>query len=338
MKKREFSFMYQPKYKEIIRDAQKGLKHLKNLIDFDSKEERINQTRNDLRAIAAKSIQDFVKAERQRITEQKQSIEQSYAKARNVYKNPTEELLRRQDFDMEVSAMDNTEIAKLIQTPGRTFTMYELNKLHSLNLDSESKARVKSAINKNKNPHLEDVKYQQLQKEAAELALIDAKSVQNAMLYIPSNSPQGYKSVGLNSLFMIQDANDFNKKTEMLSQCLSIDPENVTKTFSSENVYDRDLNKLLEKPQNKYEDFDTRIFKASKNYDVTDRFKYLKERFDDKETDRFDVTKDGYDIIQHLDYLEGQHVKKMQSDASYRESYQKAEAAVIRQENGGEQQ
>ncbi|EAC5359975.1 hypothetical protein B1N40_17920, partial [Listeria monocytogenes] len=172
----------------------------------------------------------------------------------------------------------------------------------------------------------------------AELALIDAKSVQNAMLYIPSNSPQGYKSVGLNSLFMIQDANDFNKKTEMLSQCLSIDPENVTKTFSSENVYDRDLNKLLEKPQNKYEDFDTRIFKASKNYDVTDRFKYLKERFDDKETDRFDVTKDGYDIMQHLDYLEGQHVKKMQSDASYRESYQKAEAAVIRQENGGEQQ
>jgi len=42
--------------------------------------------------------------------------------------------------------------------------------------------------------------------------------------------------------------------------------------------------------------------------------------------------------MQHLDYLEGQHAKKMQSDASYRESYQEAEETMARQGNGGEQQ
>ncbi|EFU74344.1 hypothetical protein [Enterococcus italicus] len=334
MKRKEFSFMFNKQYQAIIKEAQKEMKQIKQLIDYDSKEERLNQAISDSKKNTVNAIQDFVKSQKQAIKDQQTAIEQSYAKARNTYKNPTEELLRRQDFDMEVGSMDQSEIATLVHTPGRTFTTYELNKLYSLDVDSTTKSLLKAAINKNKHPYREEEKYQYLQKEAAELELISNESIQRAILYLPSESAIGFETISVNTLFSFKDNYEYEQKNQTIENALAIVPTNeTTQVYSRQSSSLSELAGIREKPERVYEDFDPRIFKSSSNYDITDRFKYLKERFNENDTDRFDVTKENYSIYDHLDYLEGQHAKKLKTDTNYREAYQKAEKAANNADN-----
>lgn len=334
MNKREFSFMYHSKYKELIKEIQKGMKELKQLADYDVKEERIQQTRSDIQTSVVKNLDAFVKGEKQRITGRKQAIIESYMKTRNVYKNPTEEILRRQDFDMEVASMDQSELANLVKTPGRTFTTYELNKLNSMNLDSETKAIVKRAVNENRKPFESDIEYQNLLKQETELGLIDNVSLQRSIIYLPSDSPQGFKSMGVASLFHVKDKHEFNQKMELLQNALVIEPTNQIPTIEKTYAASKEIRTEI-KSKLRYEEFDPRIFKGAKDYDIKDRFKYLEERFNDQDTNRFDVMNPSYDVYEHLNYLEGQHAQKMQSDASYREAYQKAEDSAKNSDSEG---
>lgn len=342
MKKKEFSFMYNSDYKDVIESMKKGLKQVSELVSYDSKEERINSTVYEITSNLKNGIQKFVENNQKRINQQKEAIEKSYAKSRNVYENPTEELLRRQDFDMEIASMSEDEILELIQKTGRTFTNYELNKIYSLDVKNEEiKTVVKRAINENRHPYLNDVKYRTLLKEEQELALIDTtdRASNSILFYLPSNNQQGYTTIGLNSLFMDFNEHELNKKIDLLTASLEIEPSDEVKTFSVGfgNLIEEEM--AINKSKKVYEDFDSRIFKGSNEFNLSDRFKYLKERFDDKTTDRFDVTKDTYDISEHIDFLEGQHAKKMASDESYREAYQNAEQKVLSaaEENGGQE-
>ncbi|MGL9815789.1 hypothetical protein [Enterococcus sp. DIV0098] len=338
MKKKEFSFMYNSEYKKVIESMKKGLKQVRELVSYDSKEERINSTIYEITSNLKNDMQEFVKNNQKRINQQKEAIEKSYAKSRNVYENPTEELLRRQDFDMEIASMSEDEILDLIQKPGRTFTSYELNKIYSLDVKTtEIKTVVKRAINENRHPYLKDLKYQKLLKEEQELSLIDTvdRPSNSILFYVPSNNQQGYTTIGLSSLFIDFREHELNKKIDLLTTSLEIEPSDEVKTFSVGlgNLIEEEV--VIDKPKKVYEDFDSRIFKGASDFNVSDRFKYLKERFNDKTTDRFDITKDSYNISDHMDFLEGQHAKKMASDVNYREAYQNAENAAIKQENGG---
>lgn len=338
MKKREFSFMYKPQYKAAVKMLQKGLKQMSQLVEYDSKEKRIQETKSEICNAVKNQLIQFVSEEKKRIAEQKLSIEKSYARSRSVYENPTEELLRRQDFDMEVATMDENEIMAFLKTPGRTFTSYELNKIYSLDVkNTEIKARVKHAINENRYPYLKDIKYQKLVKQENDLALIDDKSAQNTLLYLPANTPQGYTTLGLTSVFMNLDKHEMSKKVSILDDSLAIKPSDEIETFATGLRKSIKEESISEKPKRVYNDFDSRIFRGSSDFDIADRFKYLEERFDDKSTDRFNKIKENYSVMDHMDFLEGQHAKKIASDSKYREAYQNAEKELSGQRSNAEE-
>ncbi|EGO8121907.1 hypothetical protein FAD93_002379 [Enterococcus faecalis] len=337
MRTREFSFMYKPKYKEIIQSLQEGIKQVERLNEYDSKEERIRETTSSIVEQAKQKLDDFVKTERNQLANQKKAIEKSYIQSRNVYENPTEELLRRQDFDMEISAMSESEIMDFLKTEGRQFTAYELNKIHSLNVKNEEiKITVKQAIKENRYPYLNDLKYQRLTQEENELALIENKPLQQAMLYLPSNNAQGYKTLSIKSLFMSVDKQELKQKKAMIEESLFIKPSISVETFTT-GLATNQLKKIEENTQMKYKDFDSRAIRGSEAFNISDRFDYLKERFDDKHTNRFDPIKENYDIGAHLDFLEGEHTKKMQQDENYRKAYEEAEQSLNKENSSNDE-
>lgn len=94
------------------------------------------------------------------------------------------------------------------------------------------------------------------------------------------------------------------------------------------------LSSITEKTkQREYNNFDSRAIEGSPDYDITHRFKYLKERYDDKTSDRFDILEDGYDIQEHYKYLEEQHDKRMKYDSEFKEQYEATVKEVTESED-----
>lgn len=331
MKRRVLNFMYKPEYREIIRSVQEGTKSIKTLVGYDSSDERIRGTKDSIVTDIGGKITAFVKNEKNRITTELNSIEKSYSNSRGVYKNPTEELLRRQDFDMELSTMSEDDIKKMIYESKRELNNYELNKLYSLEYkDSNIKARLKSSIDQVKNPHRSDKYYQELQKELADIELLNSTGLgHHQLMYIPTNTPQGYTTARLKSFFDTREMHTLNGNINMLEQALNVEPVK-TIGITDENTK-RELQKFKAEEQKalkkemKYEDLDPRIFKGGKKYDVGDRFRYLKERFDDTETDRFSPLNPNYNVLDHITYLEARHSEMLSSDDKYRAAYEAAE-------------
>lgn len=331
MRRRVLNFMYKPEYREIIKSLQEGAKSIKTLVGYDSNDERMRNTKDSIVTDIRKKVTTFAKSEKDRITTELISIEKSYSNSRGVYKNPTEELLRRQDFDMEIATMAEDDIKKMISESKRELNNYELNKLYSLEYkDSTIKARLKASIDQLKNPHRSDKYYQELQKELAEIDLLDSTGLgRHQLMYIPSNTPQGYTSIRLQTFLDSREMHTIKGHINMLEQALNVEPVK-TIGITDENTK-RELQKFTDKEQKalkkemKYEDFDPRIFKGGKEYEIGDRFRYLKERFDDTETDRFSPLNPNYNVLDHITYLEARHSEMLSSDDKYRAAYEAAE-------------
>lgn len=317
-----FNFMTRPGYKKIISDYQNGVKSIMSKNNMDVKEEVINEEVKEIINETYSNMQQFVKSERERINKEMSTLRSSYKSSKSVYSNPQEEILRRQDFDLELNSMSDSDIVTFLDDSERTPTEYELRKIATHDkLSSETQARVTRELNNLKRPYEQDGKYQELSKALQQIELIDKPTAKDLMLYFPKGDNQ-VSNCYPSSLSMIQNKPDelnkeFNKVGEALGALSKIEAREMPATEQSR------LSSVIEKENKRqYDDFDLRAIKGTDEYTIEDRFRYLKERYNDETTDRFDVLKDDYNIVEHLNYLEQQHDKRMTSDSEFKNQYE----------------
>lgn len=322
--KARFNFMTRPEYKKIIADYQNGLKSIISKNKMSVKEVVINEEVNELIKNTHLSMQQFVKSEKELLNNEMTSIRESYKRSKSVYSNPQEEILRRQDFDLELSAMRDDDVMAFLSDKERTPSEYELRKIASLDkFSSETQARVTSHLNLLKRPYEQDSRYQKLNASLVQLEIIDKQSVRSLLLYFPSGDNQT-SNISLTSLNTMQNnlyelGKEFDRVNEALNSLSEVE---IRETPKKERTQ---LSSITEKTkQREYDNFDSRAIKGSSDYDITHRFKYLRERYDDKTSDRFDIMKDDYDVEAHYKYLEEQHDKRMKYDSEFKEQYETA--------------
>ncbi|WP_449460350.1 hypothetical protein, partial [Streptococcus suis] len=145
------------------------------------------------------------------------------------------------------------------------------------------------------------------------------------MIYFPSDEdPKGYVTENLESILdSEQHAHSLSNEIQKIVQLLGEIPTTEAKT----SVF----TKALPVKKMEFEEFDERIFEESPNYDITIRFKYLKERLDDTTTDRWDFARDDYDAYQHYLFLENRHEQKLKNDPRYKQRYSMAKNKIIEQ-------
>src|SRR5699024_4931854 len=84
-----------------------------------------------------------------------------------------------------------------------------------------------------------------------------------------------------------------------------------------ENEMEQYADKLVEtgeyKNRKQYADDDLRAIEGSSEYDVTHKFKYLKERYHDPSNKLYSLENPNYSIHDHYEYLKKQHEKDLQA-------------------------
>ncbi|HFR3403526.1 TPA: hypothetical protein ACHU7R_000818 [Streptococcus suis] len=301
-------------FKEYIKDMQ----HLKNMIEWDTRPEKIAEFKKEtkdklLRAYNAYKFQKMTEAR-----SQMEVIEKQFKNTRVTYTDPQAEILRRQDFDMEFSMLDRDDIVEMLNDEQRDFSDYELKKIQ---ITYKGDYKIENLLNKlmthNENLYQEDPEYQEWRQEY--LFLKQTQGFDLITVYIPSNTaPEGYTILNIDGVL---DKNIFPWDIEEHIAHITL----VLNAIPSLPKKDK-----IKQPAKKmeFEEFDDRIYRVSPDYDVAIRFKYLKERFDDTTTDRWDFSRDDYDAYRHLQFLEKRHDLKLQNDEEYRKQYYAVETAI----------
>ena len=84
-----------------------------------------------------------------------------------------------------------------------------------------------------------------------------------------------------------------------------------------ENEMEQYAEKLVEtgeyKNRKQYTDDDLRTIEGSSEYDVIDKFKYLKERYHDPSNAIYSIDNPNYSVHDHYEYLKKQHEKDLQA-------------------------
>src|SRR5699024_7735369 len=84
-----------------------------------------------------------------------------------------------------------------------------------------------------------------------------------------------------------------------------------------ESEIEQDADKLVEKGEDnnrkEYADDDLRAIEGSREYDVTHKFKYLKERYHDPSNKLYSLDNPNYSVHDHYEYLKKQHEKDLQA-------------------------
>lgn len=323
-----FSFMYRPEYKKVFEELSNGMKRVKVLHRYDSKEQRTQQTIDDIKQNAFKVLQNFVKSEKNRIRIEMDKIEKSYKITKNTYADPQSELLRRQDFDLEIANADRTKIIEMLKDADRNYSVYELNKIMATAQSNDIKAIAKRRLDEVKEPYIKDPVYQQLNLELSHLSLLNKPSEKLLLWYPSEDSPNGYRTVGLNSLNTATNSKKVAIEFEELFSGISQSLDTLYKsqpTVKYSDQLDNYKAKEIKKREDalNYTNYDSRAIRGSKNFDIVDRFKYLKERYGN-EDNRFDPLRDDYDVNIHYQWLEAQHDKRMKTDSSFAENYKNA--------------
>ncbi|MCQ8264107.1 hypothetical protein [Streptococcus suis] len=314
-------------YKNIIQKYIDALTEWRRMVELGIRSEHITEFRKN----AKKEILDVYNAYRDKkideARQQMETIEKRYKNTRSVYSDPQAEILRRQDFDLEFSAMEYNEIVELLSDEKRDFTDYELKKINAhYRRDLKIQTLLDSQKLKRKEQYKNDPEYQKYFEEFQTLQAF--RGIGLGMVYFPSDEDsKGYVTENLESILdSEQYAHSLSNQIQKVGQLLGNIP---TMKDSNPTVF----TKALSAKKMEFEEFDERIFEESPNYDITIRFKYLKERLDDTTTDRWDFTRDDYDAYQHYQYLEGRHEQKMKNDSSYKQRYISAKNAIIERKN-----
>ncbi|HEM6117143.1 TPA: hypothetical protein U2C09_001769 [Streptococcus suis] len=319
-------FLGNKNYQSILNDYHKAMKTILTLREYDTKEDRIQAEKEQKQQELFEATISFVNSESQKLRETIHEIKKRYANTNSIYKDPQSEILKRQDFDLEIGMMSELQIKDFLRDSDRQFSSYELNRIGSQFKENVEVLNLVKSLKNNIVPNYQkDSDFQEATSKLNQLSLIDKKTPRELLLYIPADNHNDFSTVNLNGI----DLNGTFDDIDSLKNRMNNFGEVIKHLPKADNSWKADLSKHYSektaKSEKQYQDFDERIFKNSKNYDIFDRFKYLKERFDNSETDLFDPTREDYSIVSHMSYLEKQHDKKLATDPEYKEMYQKAE-------------
>ncbi|MFH0357946.1 hypothetical protein ACHBHL_05525 [Streptococcus sp. A27] len=308
-------------YKAIFKKYLDGVIEWRKKVAYDVRPEVIETFRKKLKKETEEANNDYKNKKMTEARHQMEVIEKQFKNTRNTYTDPQAEILRRQDFDLEFSIMDREDIIELLSDEQRNFSNYELKRIQAAYPDDYKIASLlENQQLKRDGQWLEDPFYKEWQQDYS--VLFQTKTAGLDIVYFPNNSDNGYTFENLD-LFLSSNqhvtALDYHiqKISQLINEIPTVKKADKPAFFKPEPV------KKME-----FEEFDDRIYRISPNYDVTIRFKYLKERFDDTTTDRWDFTRDDYDAYRHLQFLEKRHDLKLQNDEEYRKQYYAVETAI----------
>lgn len=322
------NFTKKQAYKNILVTLKKGTDRIIELRKLDVKEERLNREVLDLQEKVFKDLQIFVTSERSRLQSEMTSIEQRYKNTRQTYKDSQAELLKRQDFDLELSLMNRDDLLTELSRGDRRFSLYEINKIMSeYRDDTDVYIRAKHLKNTVKSPFLEDETYQILQRELAELELIEKPTIKDTMLYYPIDTGNGHKTINLNNLSFLLPANLTAYKLFRNELAEAVEHIRVEKPLSG-------LEAERVKPMKELA-FSKNMFPGQPGYDIAERFRYLLKNFDKRSDDMFDPERADYNVYAHLEFLEKEHQAEMVNNPTYARSYREAEQESGEKADGG---
>ncbi|HFI0565305.1 TPA: hypothetical protein ACGO3U_000756 [Streptococcus suis] len=184
----KFDYTRTPEYKNILTQAVNSLRKKRQLLEFDSKTSRIIAETVTMRAELSEAYKAYMDSYRDKIEKQIQELAEKYRKQEESYIDPQAEILRRQDFDLEVSMWDKNEALAQLQDEYRTFSNYELKKLRQL-FGTDMAVRGEIIRLEADKPSLEkDEKYQDLSEQMAVLNTIRNASLRTIFVYNPAIS------------------------------------------------------------------------------------------------------------------------------------------------------
>ncbi|HFI2691609.1 TPA: hypothetical protein ACGO0Y_000668 [Streptococcus suis] len=184
----KFDYTRTPEYKSILTKAVEALRKKRQLFEFDSKASRIIAETVVMRTELSDAYKEYMNSYRTKIEKQIQELAEKYHKQEEGYADPQLEILRRQDFDLEVSMWDKNEALAQLQDEYRTFSNYELKKLRQL-FGTDMAVRGEIIRLEADKPSLEkDEKYQDLSEQMAVLNTIRNASLRTIFVYNPAIS------------------------------------------------------------------------------------------------------------------------------------------------------
>lgn len=321
-----YDYMKDAEYKAIVKEYVEAMAKKKKQIDRDVKPERIKKDADEAVKRLSEKVADFYNKRMADIHKKKHAIEQSYKKTGQQYDNPQAEILRRQDFEAELAVASDSELEAIANDTDRELSKYELNKLQlefkERDLTSHSIMRKRLDV---KNEFQTDPNYQRLLQEEQKLYLTKPRTpVTDTWILYPSTEegerPRMKSLKELTSsrpLVSVEELQEGYKALEKQvssnsSYMASFNPvlKNEAEDFAKEAVK-KGTHKF-----NEYSDVDLRALKGSSKYDVTHRFKYLKERYHDDTNEIYAIDNPNYSVYDHYTYLEKQHELHLKNSPS----------------------
>ncbi|MGO0053095.1 hypothetical protein PWH33_07985 [Streptococcus suis] len=184
----KFDYTRTPEYKNILTQAVNSLRKKRQLLEFDSKTSRIIAETVTMRTGLSEAYKAYMNSYRNKIEKQMQELAEKYRNQAEDYTDPQLEILRRQDFDLEVSMWDKNEALAQLQDEYRTFSNYELKKLRQL-FGTDMAVRGEIIRLEADKPSLEkDEKYQDLSEQMAVLNTIRNAGLRTIFVYNPATN------------------------------------------------------------------------------------------------------------------------------------------------------
>lgn len=321
----ELSYTYSPVYKAIIKDYLDGLERLIKFKKWDTERSRVIKEMTELQEQLAQKFEDFRETKISEYTQQMSFIESRHKNTRSIYTDPQAEMLRRQDFDLEFETWDANDTYTYLNDEEKDFSSYELAKIRNR---YKNDARIQNLLFKRmEDAELSftlDPEYKKLNEMVSILTM--TRGVGLDIVYLPSENEDGFEALNLSLNNIDKEIWEIEKEIANVSDSL----KNIPSETKAEWEQLKGLVKESNAPkQLTYEEFDERIFRGTEIFDPTVRFKYLKERFDDTTTDRWDIGRKDYDVLAHSRFLENKHELKLRNDLDYAQRYYSAEKVAI---------
>ena len=124
-----YEFMKDTRYKDIVKKYVEAMEKKQKQRSNDIKDERIlGDASNALNEIAME-YEEFYNKRLNEVETGMETIEKSYKETGKQYDNPQEEILRRQDFEIEIAVASDYELEDIAKDTNRELSKYEFNKL-----------------------------------------------------------------------------------------------------------------------------------------------------------------------------------------------------------------
>lgn len=320
-----YEFMKDARYKDIVKKYVDAMEKKQKQQNNEIKDERILEDASNALNEIAIEYEEFYNKRLNEVEKGMETIERSYKETGKQYDNPQAEILRRQDFEAELAVASDSELEDIAKDTNRELSKYEFNKLllEFKERDLQSHDLLSKKHN-NKKVHEEDPKYQQLKTEYVEMMYYKPKrQAKDNWLPFPNLEEDGrpqLKSMAellkpKTEAGLLEELKQAYMKLESHARSASVYRSRLNPVL--ENEMEQYADKLVEtgeyKNRKQYADDDLRAIEGSSEYDVTDKFKYLKERYHDPSNAIYSIDNPNYSVHDHYEYLKKQHEKDLQA-------------------------